>query len=156
MTLEASLSLPPQALSNLALEILEVQVKEHMLHFPKLCLCCAWHNLWGPNWSYELRHTDKMFYTNPVFFFFCFLGPHLRPVEVPRLGVDQSYSCQPTPRPQQLGIWAVSLTYTTAHGNTGSQTQWVRPGVEPASLWILVGFVFTASQQELPCVLLWA
>ena len=32
-------------------------------------------------------------------------------------GANQSYSCQPTPQPQQHGIGATSVTYTTAHGN---------------------------------------
>ena len=38
---------------------------------------------------------------------------------------------------------------STAHGNTGSSTHWVRPWIEPASSWILVGFVPTAPQWEL-------
>ena len=42
-------------------------------------------------------------------------------------GPNQSCSCWPTPQPQQCGIQAMSLTYTTAHGNTGSLTHWVRP-----------------------------
>ena len=29
------------------------------------------------------------------------------------------------------------MTYTTAHGNAGSLTHGVRPGIEPASSWIL-------------------
>ena len=33
------------------------------------------------------------------------------------------------------------MTYPTAHGNVGSLTHWARPGIEPASSWILVGFV---------------
>ena len=45
------------------------------------------------------------------------------------------------PQPQQSGIQATFVTYTTAHGNTGSLTQWERPGIEPTSSWILVGFV---------------
>ena len=56
------------------------------------------------------------------FFFFGFLGLHPRHVEVPRLGSNQSYSCQCTPQPQQHRIQAVSATYTTAHGNAGSST----------------------------------
>ena len=47
----------------------------------------------------------------------------------------------PTPQPQQCQIWAASATYTTAHSNAGSLTHWVRPGMEPATLWFLVGFV---------------
>ena len=37
------------------------------------------------------------------------------------------------------GSELLSVNYTTAHGNTGSLTHWVRPGVELASSWILVG-----------------
>ena len=37
-------------------------------------------------------------------------------------GQGSSCSCQPTPQPQQHGIPAVSVTYTTAHGNSGSLT----------------------------------
>ena len=50
-------------------------------------------------------------------------------------------------QPQQLRIWGVSATYTTAHGNARSLTHWMRPGIEPCVLtdtskvpsWILVG-----------------
>ena len=52
--------------------------------------------------------------------------------------------------PQQLGIRAASVTYTTAHGNAGSLTHGARPGIEPATSWFLVGFVSTAPQWELP------
>ena len=51
------------------------------------------------------------------------------------------YSCWPMPQPQQLWIWAASVTYTTAHDNAGSLTHWARPGIRPASLWILVGSI---------------
>ena len=43
------------------------------------------------------------------------------------------------PQPQQRGIWAASATNTTGHGNAGSH--WARPGIEPASFWMLVGFI---------------
>ena len=34
------------------------------------------------------------------------------------------------------------MTHTTAHGNARSATQWARrPGIKPATSWILVGFV---------------
>ena len=42
------------------------------------------------------------------------------------------------PQPQQQGILAANTTYTTAHGNARSLTHWARPGIEPASSWILV------------------
>ena len=75
------------------------------------------------------------------FFFFVFLGPHLWHMEVPRLGVESEL---------QL------LTYTTAIAmpdpscicelhcslrQSGFLTHWARPGVEPASSWILVRFL---------------
>jgi len=75
------------------------------------------------------------------FFSFCFLGLHLWHMEVPRLGSNWSSSFQPTPQPQQCKIRAISATYTTAHSNVGSLTHWMRPGIEPTSSWILVGFV---------------
>ena len=40
-------------------------------------------------------------------------------------------------------------TYTTAHGNARSLTHWARLGIEPATLWLLVGFVSAAPQWEL-------
>ena len=39
-------------------------------------------------------------------------------------------------------------SYTTAHGNVGSLTQWVRLGIEPTSSWILVGFATAEPQWE--------
>ena len=53
------------------------------------------------------------------------------------------------PQPQQCQIWAMSATYTIGHGNAGSLTHWVRPAIEPAFSWILVGFISTAPQWEL-------
>ena len=53
------------------------------------------------------------------------------------------------PWPQQCGIQAASATYSTAHGQAGSLTPWMRPGMEPASSWILVAFVTDEPQGEL-------
>ena len=39
-------------------------------------------------------------------------------------GSNQSCNCQPTPQPQQHGIQATFVTYTTAHGNARSLTHW--------------------------------
>ena len=52
-------------------------------------------------------------------------------MEVPRLGLHLSCSCQPT-----------------AHGNVGSLTHWARPGIEPTSSWMLVSFVSTEPRWE--------
>ena len=48
----------------------------------------------------------------------------------------------------------MSVTYTTAHGNTGSLTHRVRPGIEPATPWFLVGFISSVPRWELQEVLL--
>ena len=45
------------------------------------------------------------------------------------------------PEPQQRGIQAASATYTTAHGNARSLVRWAKPAIEPASSWMLVGFI---------------
>ena len=39
--------------------------------------------------------------------------------------------------------------YTTAHGNAGSPTHWVKPGIKPTSSWILVAFASTVPWREL-------
>ena len=46
-----------------------------------------------------------------------------------------------TPQPQQRRIRAASVTYTTAHGNTGYLTHRASPGIEPKTSWFLVGFI---------------
>ena len=51
-----------------------------------------------------------------LFIYFCFLGMHLQHMEVPRLGVELSYSYSCQPMPQQHRIRTMSVTYTTAHG----------------------------------------
>ena len=43
-------------------------------------------------------------------------------LEVPRLGVESELYGRPMPKPQQCGIQAASVTYTTAHGNAESLT----------------------------------
>ena len=61
------------------------------------------------------------------FFFFVFL-PFSRATPAAYGGsqakglIGRSCSLRPTPEPQQLGIRAMSATYTTAHGNAGSLT----------------------------------
>ena len=57
-------------------------------------------------------------------------------------GSNKSYSCQPTPQPQQCEIQAETATYTTAHSNARSLTHSARPGIKPASSGILVGFKY--------------
>ena len=67
--------------------------------------------------------------------FFCFLGPHLRHVEVPRLGVKL-----------ELELLAC---HSHSYHNTRSLAHWVRPGITSACSWILVRFLTGWAQQEL-------
>ena len=75
------------------------------------------------------------------FFFFSFYSHTCRIWKFPGYGSDQSYSCRPTPQPQQHQIWATSVTYATACGNTRSLTHWVRSWVKLASSCIVVGYL---------------
>ena len=81
------------------------------------------------------------------FFFFCLFRATPKVYESSQL---QNCSCCSTPQPWQRGIQAVSATYTRAHSNAGSLTHRVRPGIKPASSWILVGFVSAEPRWELP------
>ena len=47
-------------------------------------------------------------------------------------------------------IQAVSVTYTTAHGNAGSPIHRARPRIDSASSWILVRFIAAVPQWGLP------
>ena len=54
------------------------------------------------------------------------------------------------PQPQQHQIQAASVTCATAHGDARALTHWGRPGMEPATSWLLIGFVSAAPRWELP------
>ena len=74
-------------------------------------------------------------------FFFSFLRPHPRRMEVPGLGIEQIQSELQLPACATATatgdrIQATSGSYTTACGNPGSLTHGARPGIEPASSWI--------------------
>ena len=79
------------------------------------------------------------------------LGPHPCHLEVLRLGVELEL--------QLLAYTAATATpdlspdcdlhQSSPHRDTGSLTHWARPGIEPASSWILVRFVSTEPRCEL-------
>ena len=75
------------------------------------------------------RYKRSLYYFYVVetyYFLFLFFGlfafSGAMPVEIPRLGFNQSCSHWPMPGPQPHRIRATSVTYTTAHGNTRSLT----------------------------------
>ena len=99
----------------------------------------------------HLKQNSVTSYPNHFLFFFLFLlGTHLQHMEVPRVGVRLELQLLPTSQPQQCQIPAVSATYTTVHSNAGSLTYWLGAGIKPTSSWILVRFITTEPQQELP------
>ena len=55
------------------------------------------------------------------------------------------------PQPQECGIPAKSVTYTTAWSNARYLTLWAGTGVTHTSSWILVLFVSTEPQWKLQC-----
>ena len=72
---------------------------------------------------------------------FFFLFPHQWHIEVSRLGVKSELQLPVYTTATQHEIQAWSVTYTGARGIARSFSQWASPGIEPATLWILVGFV---------------
>ena len=50
----------------------------------------------------------------------------------------------------QIGAMAAGLHHT--HSNAGSLTHWMRPGIEPETPWLLVGFVSAVPQGALPVI----
>ncbi len=88
---------------------------------------------------------------NLLFFFsFFFLGPHPWQMEVPRLGVELEL---------QLLVYATAtamqdLSHICDLHHSSQQhrslTHWARPGIEPASSRMLVGFSTAEPQGELP------
>ena len=74
-------------------------------------------------------------FPHSLFFFFFFLGPHLRHMEVPGVGVKSELQLPP---------------YTTAHSNDGSLTHWVRPEIKPTSSGILAGFLTSWAMMGTP------
>ena len=84
-------------------------------------------------------HKSDLISLSLFFFFGLFLSFRATPVTY---GGSQARGLtgQPAPQPQQRGIRVTSETYTTAHGYAGSLTHRVRPGIEPVSSRMLVGF----------------
>ena len=103
-----------------------------------------------PFFPHPLQHLLESFFKGVSFILFICL---FRAAPVAYEGSQargRSSSCWPTPQPQQCQIRAVSVAYTTANGNARFLTHWVRPGIKPASSWILVRFISNEPWQELP------
>ena len=112
------------------------------------------------NWFIKLLEPERIhsegFYFYFYFALFFFKGHARGTWRFPGWGLNQSYGCWPTPQPQPqpCRIRAMSATHTTVHSNARAPTHWARPGIEPASSWILVGFVSTEPRWELLVIVL--
>ena len=105
---------------------------------------------WGGG-AYNICHYFSNALSSLSLFFF--LGPHLQHMEVPGLGI-------------KLELQLLAFTTTTAtpdpshvcdlhHSSqrAGSLTHWARPGIKPATSWILIlRFTTTEPQWEHPLV----
>ena len=94
----------------------------------------------------------KTFIKSLILYFIYFLGLHLWHMEVPRLGVQLELQL-PANVTAITKIQAMSATYTTAHSNTRALTHWARPGMEPTSSWILVGFITPWATKGMPRII---
>ena len=103
--------------------------------------------------SYQHYYQSPQFFLFFLFLFlFCFLGMHLWHVEIPRWGVKLEFQLPAYATAKKHGIWVKSVTYTTAHGNTGSLTHWTRPGIESTSSWIQAGFLTCSATMGTPII----
>ena len=91
--------------------------------------------------------------SSSVGLFVCFLWLHLWQMEVPRLGVklELQLPAYTTAMPDVNHICAKSVNLHCSW-HTRSLTHLVGPEIEPASSWILVGFVTAEPQEEFPIV----
>ena len=103
----------------------------------------------GINMTSVLRDSQQCYFMETLlfsfflFFFLSFQG-HTHAIWIfSDQGSHWSCSHWPMPQPKQCQIQAMSATCTTAHSNGGSLTHGAKPGIEPASSWILVIFVST-------------
>ena len=88
---------------------------------------CDIHNtFWSLSVKKECKHhMNTFFYIDVLIFFFFFLGLYPWHMETPKMGLNQSYNCCPTPQPKQHWIL-----------NPLSEAK-----SEPESSWILIRFV---------------
>ena len=89
------------------------------------------------------------FFVCVFFCFVCLFRATSTAYGVPRLGVKSDLQPLAHTTTTEMPDPNQSATQTTAHQNTGSLTRLARPGIEPASSWILVRFVSTEPRWEL-------
>ena len=95
------------------------------------------------------RNEVYVFFIIVDFFFYCFLGPHLPHMEIPRLEVESEP--QRPAYTTATAIRVLSCVYNLHHSSRQCQslTHWARPGIEPATSWFLVRFISDLPWREL-------
>ena len=94
--------------------------------------------------SYDTYLEVDLFIWDTISIFLLLFRAYLHHMEVPGAAAASLHHSHSN------GEGAVSATDTTAHRNASSLTCWERPGIEPASSWMLVRFVTTTLWWELP------
>ena len=109
------------------------------------------HYLRKAPWTFDVGWKSSFFFFNSKKFFFCLFRAASMAygssqdrgwIRAVAIGLRHSHS--------NAGSKPLSVTYTTAHGNARCLTHRARPGIEPASSWILVMSVTAEPWQELP------
>ena len=86
-------------------------------------------------------------------FVFVFLGLHLRHLEVSRLGVESELLL--LAYTTVTATWDLSGVCDLHHSSQQGRflNHWARPGIEPMSWWILVGFIILEPRELLKIVI---
>ena len=110
-------------------------------------VCEMWRVLSFFSFPCYLKHI--LFYLKNFFWSFVPLGLHPWHMEVPRLGVQLELLLPAYARATAMPDLSRICDLHHSSPQRWSLTQWVRPGIEPETLWFLVRFVSTAPWQEL-------
>ena len=78
----------------------------------------------------------------------CFSGPHPWHIEVPRLGVKSELQLQACTIATAMQDISHLCDLDHSSWQCRTLTQWARPGIEPASSWILVGLSAAETRWE--------
>ena len=114
----------------------------------------TYQNEWKFRFRIEYKNHLCLTYIYTPFFIFLFRAAHVAYGSSRASGTigatvaSLCHSRWPIPQTQH-GIRAISVTYTTAQGNTSSLTHQVRPGIESMSPWILVRLITAEPRWEL-------
>ena len=111
-------------------------------------------NTFNPVWQHLLWITSHKAIILLFIYLFLFLFFVISRAAPTAYGGFQAWGLvRAVPEPQPGQIWAGSATYTTAHGNAGCLTHWVRPGIECATSLFLVRVVNHWAMTGVPCCL---